>query len=189
MTEYVLHRQPASVNRERQNCDHVTAPRRAWYESEKGKQLIIRRQLEGELGFYIGKAINCTDGRQISRPEPNVYEVRGMGYGRHKFKTLAALIEYLQAEVGTLSIRSEISLYGYKDESERLQESKYHGTSYQSRDGGRWKCELTVNKKRIYLGLFDTQEKAARAYDAYVIAHGLNRPLNFPPDVQLEDVA
>jgi len=43
--------------------------------------------------------------------------------------------------------------------------SKYKGVSYSKR-GRPWKAILTVNGKKMYLGCFDKEKQAAKAYDA-----------------------
>ena len=47
---------------------------------------------------------------------------------------------------------------------------------------GKWRAEIGVNRKTIYLGLFDKddEEAAARAYDEAARKEG--RPTNFTPD-------
>jgi len=58
--------------------------------------------------------------------------------------------------------------------------SIYKGVSYSSR-GRPWKAMLMVGGKRIYLGSFDTQKQAAKAYDKAAKIHfGEYAKLNFP---------
>lgn len=56
--------------------------------------------------------------------------------------------------------------------------SGYRGVSLHK--PGLWRAQVTIDRKRTYLGLHPTPEAAARAYDAAVIAHAIPRAaLNF----------
>lgn len=55
--------------------------------------------------------------------------------------------------------------------------SGYKGVSFMP-TRGKFKAYIGVNKKVIYLGLHISACAAARAYNDYVIAHGLAHPLN-----------
>jgi hypothetical protein len=57
--------------------------------------------------------------------------------------------------------------------------SKYKGVCY-DKDKNLWRAYITYNGKRIYLGRFETEEEAARAYDnAAKIYHKEFASLNF----------
>lgn len=40
-------------------------------------------------------------------------------------------------------------------------------------------AQISVNKETIYLGSYDDEKLAAKAYDKYVLRTGIDRPLNF----------
>lgn len=56
--------------------------------------------------------------------------------------------------------------------------SRYTGVYYESKSG-KWKVQIKVDREVIYLGLYDSEEEAARVYDARGAAP-LGRPVNFP---------
>jgi hypothetical protein len=72
---------------------------------------------------------------------------------------------------------------GDREAQKRYYESQgascYHGVSWR-KNRKKWEARTRHNGKIIYLGSFEVQADAARAYDNYVIHHNLQRKLNFP---------
>ena len=61
--------------------------------------------------------------------------------------------------------------------------SKFKGVS---RNGKKWCAKMPINGRQAHLGTFDTEEKAALAYDAAVKRLGCEfRTLNFPDEVPI----
>jgi len=63
--------------------------------------------------------------------------------------------------------------------ADRQRTSQHRGVS-RHRLTKRWEASCWVNKRQLYLGGFDSEEKAARAYDvAALVCKGLDAPINF----------
>lgn len=56
--------------------------------------------------------------------------------------------------------------------------SKFFGVSF-AKNMNKWTSYITINKKNIYLGWFDSEIKAAETYDNYIKNNNLSNPLNF----------
>ena len=55
--------------------------------------------------------------------------------------------------------------------------SKYRGVS---RNGNKWQVLIMINRKKTYIGNYDSEEDAAKAYDQYAIKyHGDKARTNF----------
>lgn len=52
-------------------------------------------------------------------------------------------------------------------------------------DNNRWKAQINVNGRSLYLGVFTDEEEAAKAYDLAASAAYANPILNFLPDGSL----
>jgi hypothetical protein len=64
--------------------------------------------------------------------------------------------------------------------------SKSVGVSYNNRDK-RWKAQVTVDGKKIYIGCFEEEKDAVKARDDAVIKYGLNSRLNNTENVKSTD--
>ncbi len=60
----------------------------------------------------------------------------------------------------------------------KLQEGNTSGYRGVTRKRKKWQAQISVDKKRIYLGIFDYPWTAAMAYDSYVIIHQLEHTRN-----------
>ena len=70
----------------------------------------------------------------------------------------------------------------YQDRGPTLPESLFRGVRW-NKKRGKWIAELKISGKVKYLGLFDDDEDAARAYDRGAREAGqTNAILNFPDD-------
>lgn len=66
------------------------------------------------------------------------------------------------------------------EKKEEKNDIKYIGVR-RAKTGGRvyFRAEICVNRELIPLGMYHEPKVAAKAYDLYVIKHGLNRKTNF----------
>jgi len=64
------------------------------------------------------------------------------------------------------------------EKSARIYSSKYRGVYYNSKSHS-WIAQFKKHKKATYIGSFDDEEQAAKAYDQHSYEHG-NTILNFP---------
>ena len=66
---------------------------------------------------------------------------------------------------------------GIENSSKIIREcqSKYNGVYRQDK---KWRSCITINKKQIRIGIYDTEIEAAQAFNEYVLKNNLNRKLN-----------
>jgi len=57
--------------------------------------------------------------------------------------------------------------------------SRHRGATWNKKDR-RWRSGITVDGRQQHLGSFRSEDEAARAFDAFIVAHALERVLNFP---------
>ena len=64
----------------------------------------------------------------------------------------------------------------------RVETSRFRGVSW-NKTNQKWFASLSIAGKTTYIGIYDDETEAARAYDATVRAQSLDKPLNFPDDL------
>jgi len=146
--------------------DHVTEPRAAWHEGEAGARRVASRRLRALL---IGAETRVGSYR-IERTADHQYSVfcnyTAVGQCRTPADVLAVIFDRaLPAGAPTGEYRK----------------SQYRGVYWRAREG-KWAARIGYQTREIRLGTFTTEEAAAAAYDAFVLEHNLDRPLNLPQE-------
>lgn len=131
---------------------YVDDPRRPG--SQKREQIFLHREILGVSEPAI--AVAFADGNSLNCTRANL------------------LLKPRQAHFHTSEGRSRAQMAMRPRGS-----SKYYGVSW-SKQKGRWQSSISVNNKRVFLGLFDFEIDAALAYNRAVVQFGLleNRPIN-----------
>lgn len=70
----------------------------------------------------------------------------------------------------------DIKYNPFDEIKKRKQNSKYKGVSMHHTN--KWRSYIVINKKQIWLGLFETEIDAAKEYNYFIIRNKLNRRLN-----------
>ena len=149
------------------DCSHVTTPRAAWNEGERGRQRYYAYLINN---LVIGDEIEIDDGRKLVRGSRGHYTL--WANDLQVIVTLPkadAMIEYLIT--GKVCAR--------KPKGHKGKTSKYIGVC-RTKNGRLWKAQITVDGADFMLGYFVDEDEAARAWDDFVTTHNLIRPLNFP---------
>ena len=69
-----------------------------------------------------------------------------------------------------------------KEGGGKARRSRYVGVSWKQANQ-KWRAKITVAGVEQHLGYFDDEADGARAYDAAVTTHNLERPRNLPDGV------
>ena len=69
----------------------------------------------------------------------------------------------------------------YVPKKKRVATSRFRGV-YWDKTHQKWVAQIYIDGKSKHIGFYDDETEAARAYDATVRAHSLDRPLNFPDE-------
>ena len=69
----------------------------------------------------------------------------------------------------------------YVPKKKRVATSRFRGVSWYKMHQ-KWVASTRIDGKSKHIGFYDDETEAARAYDATVRAHSLDRPLNFPDE-------
>ena len=132
-----------------------------------------------ERFIYNGRNLYYKCGRQAGGFDTNGYRIIKINYKAYKEHRLIWLLTY-----GEFPCKDLDHINGVKDDNsiENLREasraensynrkaiggsSKYKGVSF--RRYGKWQASCTLKGKQIYIGLFDNEKDAAKAYSEFV---------------------
>eukprot|EP00884_Botryococcus_braunii_P009246 jgi/Botrbrau1/18322/Bobra.0179s0050.1 len=93
----------------------------------------------------------------------------------------ARLTDEDRAELETMSLQELLEKYK-KAKKERIS-SKYDGVSWHKRTK-KWQAEITINGTRKYLGLHETEEDAAIAYEKEARSQGRTKKWKCPESLE-----
>ena len=132
------------------------------------QEIVIGAEYRGKSSVELRKAVKARN-----------MKTRGDGFrklrGRELIIRLADPTNKIYASKNTSQFRGVQKL----DRSHRKHSKK--------RNNWGWTANITVGGSNKYLGSFSDEEKAARAFDKYVVDNNLDRPLNFPVAAEDED--
>lgn len=95
----------------------------------------------------------------------------------------------LDNQLGNLRVASSSQNSANKRMLEKGRKSKYKGVSWHKQHG-KWYAGICHNYKQIYLGLYDDEVEAAKAYDKKAIElFGVFAQLNFPTETNTEEAS
>lgn len=150
--------------------EHISTPRPSVWDGEAGRRRRITYQVNN---LCKGECFDLDDGRRVERATAYGYSVLLPNGIEKQYSGRLALLDAL---LNPPAPRKQKPLLP-------KQKSRYRGV-WLNRRYGSWIARIGYETQEIRLGSFRTEEEAARAYDDFVIQHGLDRPLNFPHEAE-----
>lgn len=107
------------------------------------------------------------------------------GHNGHSYDHVSVIYRHTDGKRTLMDIGINGVLYGELPGVGEKWKRTYTGCGLRSvrQEGHHFRCQMTVQGKRLYLGMWPTAEEAGRARDRYIIERGLDVPLNFPEAV------